>query len=114
MQILFTALSAPIDPEAATQAYLALVDRAASARSDAYFEGGYWILLWDSLILAGVGSSIPDPLRKYSFSTTLRGETASNARWNGRQKQGRNRAVECPESVANQPPIVLSCRGGSA
>ncbi len=41
--------SANFDPEAATQAYLALIPPAAKARSDAYFEGGYWLLLWDFL-----------------------------------------------------------------
>ena len=31
----------PIDPEAATEAYLASVPDADRERSDAYFEGGY-------------------------------------------------------------------------
>ena len=33
------------DVEAATQAYLATVPEAARLRSDAYFEGGYWLIL---------------------------------------------------------------------
>lgn len=33
----------PHDPAAATQAYLARLSPAAKARSDAYFEGGYWL-----------------------------------------------------------------------
>src|SRR5258705_2419267 len=37
------------DPQAATEAYLALIPPDAKARSDAYFEGGYWLLLWDFL-----------------------------------------------------------------
>jgi STE24 endopeptidase len=37
------------DPEAATRAYLAKVPPEKRARSDAYFEGGYWLLLWDFL-----------------------------------------------------------------
>ena len=41
--------SAHFDPQAATEAYLALIPPAAKARSDAYFEGGYWLLLWDFL-----------------------------------------------------------------
>src|SRR3954453_10344086 len=41
--------SAHFDPQAATDAYLALIPPAAKARSDAYFEGGYWLLLWDFL-----------------------------------------------------------------
>lgn len=37
------------DPEAATEAYLAKLSPEAMARSDAYFEGGYWLLLWGFL-----------------------------------------------------------------
>ena len=40
--------------EAATEAYLARIDAAAKARSDAYFEGGYWLILWDFLYGAAV------------------------------------------------------------
>lgn len=36
--------------EAATNAYLAEIPSAARARSDAYFEGGYWLMLWDFLL----------------------------------------------------------------
>ena len=35
--------------ETATRAYLALQTPAQKARSDAYFEGGYWLMLWDFL-----------------------------------------------------------------
>ena len=38
------------DVEAATQAYLNTLDAAARARSDAYFEGGYLILVAGALI----------------------------------------------------------------
>ncbi len=41
--------SAHFDPDAATEAYLAQIPAAARARSDAYFEGGYWLILWDFL-----------------------------------------------------------------
>ena len=41
--------SAHFDPQAATEAYLAQIPPAAKARSDAYFEGGYWLILWDFL-----------------------------------------------------------------
>ncbi|MEO8197352.1 MAG: M48 family metallopeptidase [Thermoanaerobaculia bacterium] len=44
---------ASFDAEAATAAYLAQLSPAARAKSDAYFEGGYWLLLWD--FLAGLG-----------------------------------------------------------
>ena len=42
--------SGHFDVEAATNAYLALIPAAARARSDAYFEGGYWLILWDFLM----------------------------------------------------------------
>src|SRR5260221_4486521 len=38
--------------EAATNAYLAQIPPAARARSDAYFEGGYWLPLRDFLLSA--------------------------------------------------------------
>ncbi len=44
------AVSGHFDPDAATAAYLATMTPAARARSDAYFEGGYWLVLWDFLI----------------------------------------------------------------
>jgi STE24 endopeptidase len=37
------------DADAATEAYMAMIPPAAKARSDAYFEGGYWLILWDFL-----------------------------------------------------------------
>ena len=38
------------DPAAATAAWLATVPADKRAKSDAYFEGGYWLLLWDFLL----------------------------------------------------------------
>jgi len=38
------------DVKAAVDAYLAKMPAAERARSDAYFEGGYWMLLWDFLV----------------------------------------------------------------
>ncbi|HMF76685.1 MAG TPA: M48 family metallopeptidase [Bryobacteraceae bacterium] len=43
---------AHFDARAATDAWLATVPSAARARSDAYFEGGYWLILWDFLATA--------------------------------------------------------------
>jgi len=37
------------DADAATEAYLAQIPASARSRSDAYFEGGYWLILWDFL-----------------------------------------------------------------
>jgi STE24 endopeptidase len=42
--------SAHFNADTATAAYLATMTSAARARSDAYFEGGYWLMLWDFLI----------------------------------------------------------------
>ncbi|MFY9558635.1 MAG: M48 family metallopeptidase [Terriglobales bacterium] len=42
------------DVKAATDAYLATVPPDKKARSDAYFEGGYWLQLWDFLFGAAV------------------------------------------------------------
>ena len=42
----------PFDVKAAVDAYLAKVPADKRARSDAYFEGGYWLLLWDFVLLA--------------------------------------------------------------
>jgi STE24 endopeptidase len=44
----------PFDPQAATQAYLASVSGPQRERSDAYFEGKYWLQLWDFLLVVGV------------------------------------------------------------
>src|SRR5215470_7802278 len=41
--------SPKFNADAATDAYLAQIPPAARARSDAYFEGGYWLILWDFL-----------------------------------------------------------------
>ncbi|MBU6436352.1 MAG: M48 family metallopeptidase [Betaproteobacteria bacterium] len=40
----------PTDPVKATDAYLARIDPAAKAKSDAYYEGGYWLQLWNFLL----------------------------------------------------------------
>jgi STE24 endopeptidase len=45
---------APTDPEAATRAYLDTLPAEARARSDAYFEGGYWLILWNFLLGSGI------------------------------------------------------------
>jgi len=42
------------DADAATEAYLAQIPASARSRSDAYFEGGYWLILWDFLYAAAV------------------------------------------------------------
>jgi len=42
------------DPATATRAWLDTVPAEARARSDAYFEGGYWLLLWNFLLSAAI------------------------------------------------------------
>jgi STE24 endopeptidase len=44
------------DPEKATNAYLAKVSGEARAKSDSYFEGGYWLVLWDALYAIAVSA----------------------------------------------------------
>ncbi len=46
--------SPKFDAEAATAAYMAMMPPAAVARSNAYFEGGYWLILWDFLYGAAI------------------------------------------------------------
>lgn len=41
--------SSHFDAMAATNAYMAQIPADKTARSDAYFEGGYWMILWDFL-----------------------------------------------------------------
>ena len=48
------AAAQPFDVKAAVDAYLARIPADQRARSDAYFEGGYWLLLWDFLSTAVV------------------------------------------------------------
>ena len=43
-----------IDPAAATQAWLDSVPQDKREKSDAYFEGGYWLILWNYLVAAGI------------------------------------------------------------
>src|SRR5213596_997590 len=44
------------DPAAATRAWLDTIPPDEKARSDAYFEGGYWLILWN--FLAGAAISL--------------------------------------------------------
>jgi STE24 endopeptidase len=42
----------PFDVKAAVDGYLATVPADKRAHSDAYFEGGYWLILWDFVVAA--------------------------------------------------------------
>lgn len=50
------AATAHFDAERATAAYMATLSTQARARSDRYFEGGYWLTLWDFLVGLGVAA----------------------------------------------------------
>src|SRR5215218_4441463 len=67
------AAAAPFDPEAATRAYLDTLQGAARAKSDSYFEGGYWLLLWNAV----VGLASAWVILRFGWS-------AAWARWAGR------------------------------
>src|SRR5947208_14638315 len=59
------------DPGAATQAWLDTVPADKRAKSDAYFEGGYWLILWNFLLAAAISifllaSSISARLRDFA------------------------------------------------
>ena len=62
------AASAHFDAHAATAAYLATMTPSARARSDAYFEGGYWLVLWDFLF----GLLLAWALLGWRFSARMR------------------------------------------
>src|SRR6266705_4371843 len=42
------------DPEAATRAWLDTMPTNEKARSDAYFEGTYWFILWNFLLTVAI------------------------------------------------------------
>ena len=42
------------DPAAATQAWLESISQNQREKSDAYFEGGYWLILWNFLLTAAI------------------------------------------------------------
>ena len=67
--------STPLDPAAATKAWLDTVPQEKREKSDAYFEGGYWLILWDYVVAAGVSilllsSQISARLRDFSERLT--------------------------------------------
>jgi STE24 endopeptidase len=67
--------STPLDPAAATQAWLDSVPQDKREKSDAYFEGGYWLILWNYLVVAGISilllsSRISARLRDFSERLT--------------------------------------------
>jgi STE24 endopeptidase len=69
------------DVKAATDAYLATVPPYKKARSDAYFDGGYWLQLWDLLL----GSAIVIFLLHGRLSSRMRNWAHRLSSWRGIQ-----------------------------
>jgi STE24 endopeptidase len=67
------------DVDAATEAYLAEMPASARSRSDAYFEGGYWLQLWDFLY----GAVVCLILLNWRWSAAMRNvaERITRFRW---------------------------------
>ena len=65
------------DVNAASDAYLALMPASAQAHSDAYFEGGYWLILWDFL----VGALISLILLQLGWSAWMRNLAERITKW---------------------------------
>ena len=60
--------AANFNADAATDAYMAMMPPEAIARSNAYFEGGYWLILWDFVY----GSAISLILLNLRWSARMR------------------------------------------
>ena len=71
--------SAHFNADAATEANLVMIPPAATARSNAYFEGGYWLILWDFLY----GSVVALLLLNLRWSAKMRdlAERITRFRW---------------------------------
>ena len=74
------ATAANFDVETATRAYLESLQGPARAKSDAYFEGGYWLILWGTL----VGVAVHWAMLHFGWS-------AAWGRWTERVTGGRAR-----------------------
>jgi STE24 endopeptidase len=70
---------AHFDADQATATYMATISTAARARSDAYYEGGYWLTLWDFL----VGLAVAALLLNTKWSQRMRdlGERLTHRVW---------------------------------
>jgi Zn-dependent protease with chaperone function len=68
-------IAAGTDPATATRAWLDTVPADKRARSDAYFEGGYWLILWNFLLSSAISifllaSRISARIRDFAERTT--------------------------------------------
>jgi Zn-dependent protease with chaperone function len=69
------ATTGTFDPASATRAWLETVPADKRAKSDAYFEGGYWLILWNFLLGAAIflfllASGVSARLRAFAEKTT--------------------------------------------
>ncbi len=71
------AAAASLAPAEATAAWLATVPAETRARSEAYFEGGYWLILWNFLVTAAISLL----LLTTRLSAYLRNRAEQWARW---------------------------------
>jgi len=71
--------SANFNPDAATEAYLAMMPAAAQSRSNAYFEGGYWLILWDFLVASAIALILLN--LRWSAKMRERAERITRFRW---------------------------------
>ncbi len=73
------AMAADFNVETATRAYLDTLQGPARAKSDAYFEGGYWLIIWGAL--AGIAADWL--LLNFRLTARFRdwGERLSQRRW---------------------------------
>jgi STE24 endopeptidase len=67
------------DVDAATQAYMDMMPPAAVARSNAYFEGGYWLILWNFLISSAIALLLLET--RWSAKMRNRAEKISRFKW---------------------------------
>lgn len=76
---LLAAAGGSFDVETATRAYLDTLQGPARAQSDAYFEGGYWLILWGTV----VSVLIDWLLLRFRLANAFRdvGERLSKRRW---------------------------------
>lgn len=72
-----TGPSEPFDIDAAVEAYLSRQSPEEKARSDAYFEGGYWLQLWGFLYAIGVAWL----LLRTGLSAKMRDQAERIVRW---------------------------------
>lgn len=71
------AQAVPLDPAAATRAWLDTLPATQRARTDAYFEGGYWLTLWSTLMVVAsswllLASGASRRLREWAERVTAR------------------------------------------